>query len=77
MEINFEREMIKAIDLLNRIIKDDQIPKYIVYDNYLYEFDEKVRDYYSTALNDWLFEFVLRSGFVKNLNEELEIIKGE
>lgn len=69
-----ENERIKAIELLNRIVDDCGIPTYVMYDDHLYEFNEKQRDYYSRALNDWLFEFVLRSNFVKNLNEELEII---
>ena len=69
-------ETIKAIDLLNRIVNDDRIPKYIVYNGYAFRFDEHQRDYYSEGLNDWLFEFVLRSGFVKNLSIELEIAEG-
>lgn len=61
---------IKIIDLLNKIANNEEVPKKIIFDTYLYIYDKENKIYYNEE-NETLWQ----SYNFRILNDEVEIIK--
>ena len=60
----------KVIDILNKIANGEEVPKKIEYIGLIYEYDEKIKDYFNDNL--WLFYSMNSIGLIER---EVEIIE--
>lgn len=66
----------KVIDLLKILLTQvDDIPKYIYFEDYKYEYDSKENDYFCEQLNYFLFMNVLGENLESNLDLPITIIE--
>lgn len=62
----------KIIDILNKIANGEEPPKKIVYDGFVYIYDESQKDYKHIGLNDWLLDDYVITDII---NDEVEILE--
>ena len=62
----------KIIDILNKIANGETPPKKIVYDGFVYIYDESQKDYKHIGLNDWLLDDYVITDI---LNDEVIILE--
>ena len=68
----------KIIDLLNKIANGEEVPKYIKYEDNIYEFDTMMGDYYSYKIKKWFSDKYCDGRSLRGcLNDEVEIIEEE
>ena len=59
----------KIIDLLNKIVNGEEVPKHIKYLNLIWEYDDEIKDY----INDDSYLIYSLNAF--GLNNEIEIVE--
>lgn len=65
----------KVIDLLNKIVNDEEVPKKIHYLMYDYEYEDDWRFYYRKNYDNVFFSLFDDYNVINSLNDEVEIIE--
>ena len=65
----------KVIDLLNKIVNDEEVPKKIKYEGGIWEYDSSVQDYMNEYGNEYLFANMFGMKTERALNNTIEIIE--
>lgn len=63
----------KVIDLLNKVAKEEEVPKKIKYNQRVYQYDEQQSDYGYFFINSYMY-FLDEINTIEQLNDEVEII---
>lgn len=66
---------IKVIDLLNKIVNDEEVPKKIHYLMYDYKYDDEWRFYYRKNYDNVFYSLFDDYNVINSLNDEVEIIE--
>ena len=59
------------------LIKDNKAPIQIQYDGYLWNFDKEDNDYYSSDIDDLLFDKYIKNSIFEYLNDKVKILNEE